>query len=100
MENLIIFDDRALVKHHSPETVTKSGLYLPSGSEKATKRATIIALSDPERMTESIAYKYPSLAVGDTVLISEYAGVELTIGEEKYHLVRIQDIMGKLIDNK
>jgi len=37
----------------------------------------------------------PSVAVGDTVLLPEYGGHTIKMGEEEFQLFRDEDILGK-----
>lgn len=37
----------------------------------------------------------PSVAVGDTVLLPEYGGHTVKMGEEEFQLFRDEDILGK-----
>ena len=40
-----------------------------------------------------------SVKVGDTVVLGEsFGGQEIKVGEDKFHLYREEDILGKLVD--
>ena len=38
-----------------------------------------------------------TVAVGDKVVVSKYAGNEVKLGDEEYIIVRVQDILAKVV---
>lgn len=77
---------RILVKKiEEEERRTAGGIVLPESvkDEKAVK-GEVVALGTAEKF---------EVKVGDTVLISAYAGTEIRIGEEKHLLVKTTDVL-------
>jgi len=72
--------ERVLVRLIPAETVTKEGLILPTTHKANLVKATIIALADPplNDLGEYLRFPY---AIGDTVVLIKYAGIE--VGEDE-----------------
>lgn len=88
--------DRVVLKMAEPEEKTQSGIILAAGSKEKPQVAEVIAVGPGnvfEGKTEPMYVK-----VGDKVLINKYGGQEVTMGEEKYNIVRQSDILGILED--
>jgi chaperonin GroES len=78
--------NRVLVKKiEEEERRTPGGIVLPESvkDEKAI-RGEVVALGTAEKF---------DVKEGDKVLISAYAGTEIRMGEEKYLLVKTNDIL-------
>ena len=85
--------DRVLVKMVEDVEQIKGGIIIPDSAKEKPQEAEIIALgtgkTDKEGRTVAFQVK-----VGDRVLISKYAGTEVKFGDEKYTLLREDDILG------
>lgn len=73
---------------------TAGGVYLPDSKIGKTNEGEVIAVG-PGRMTEAGTKIAVSVTVGDKVLLPEYGGTTLTLGDEELSLFRDEDILGK-----
>lgn len=92
--------NRILVKKVEPITKTKSGILLPDNGSEQLNYATIVQAGPGK--TDSKGKHTPMLVKeGDTVLLPEYGGHKITLGDEKeYFLYRDDDILGVLSDKQ
>jgi chaperonin GroES len=74
------------------KTTTAKGIILPESAQEKSKEATVLA-TGPGKANE-YGIEPISVKIGETVLLSSYAGTEVKDGEEEYLLVREQDILG------
>ena len=86
--------DRVLVKRAPKETQTASGVYLPSDKTKDPNEGSVIAVGPGERDVSGALHP-TLLQVGDVVLLPEYGGTKVKMGEEELVLFREADILGK-----
>ncbi|GAB5362873.1 hypothetical protein AAMO2058_000835700 [Amorphochlora amoebiformis] len=85
--------NRVLVQKAAIETKTATGLLLPESAQKALNQGTIVAVGPGMRTPEG--NKIPvELKVGDEVLLPEYGGQKVKIGEEDFVLYQDNDILG------
>lgn len=73
---------------------TAGGIYLPDSKLGKTNEGEVIAVG-PGRVTDTGAKITVNVNVGDTVLLPEYGGTTLTLGDEELSLFRDEDILGK-----
>ena len=85
--------DRVLVKMVEDVEQIKGGIIIPDSAKEKPQEAEVIALGTGKTDKEgrTIAFQ---VKVGDRVLISKYAGTEVKFGDEKYTLLREDDILG------
>lgn len=75
---------------------TASGLFLPtSQTDKQSSEATVLA-TGPGGLTESGKALPMSIASGDKVLLPQFGGTEVKVGEDTFHLFREAEILAKL----
>lgn len=73
---------------------TAGGIFLPDSKLGKTNEGEVIAVG-PGRVTETGTKIAVNVTVGDTVLLPEYGGTTLTLGDEELSLFRDEDILGK-----
>lgn len=81
---------RVLLERVKAETKTAAGLYVPDGASldsNKPKLAIVRALGTGTKDEEF------SVAVGDTVLITSYGGVDYTVDDKKYTIMNEVDIL-------
>lgn len=81
---------RVLLARVKEETKTATGLYVPDGASidpNKPKLATVLALGTGAKDEEF------RVAVGDTVLVTSYGGVDYTVGDKKYTIMNEVDIL-------
>ena len=85
--------DRVLVKMVEDAEQIKGGIIIPDSAKEKPQEAEVIALGTGKTDKEgrTIAFQ---VKVGDRVLISKYGGTEVKFGDEKYTLLREDDILG------
>ncbi len=86
---LIPIADRVLIKRILPQTQTAGGVYLPETKLEKPNEGKVVAVG-PGLKGEPMQCKE-----GDTVLLPEYGGHTVKLGEEEYQLFRDEDILGK-----
>ncbi|KAG8835221.1 10 kDa heat shock protein [Serendipita sp. 399] len=96
IKSVIPLFDRVLVQRFKPDTKTASGLFLPTSATSATlPEATVIAVGPgvPDRNGKLVA---PSVSAGDRVLLPNWGGNSIKVGEEEYFLFKDSDILAKI----
>lgn len=86
-------EDRVLVKPVEPETVTSSGLYLPESSKEKPIQGTVVAVG-PGKILENGTRAAMSIAKGDRVVYSQYAGTEVDIDGAEHLILRESELLG------
>ncbi|CBX92550.1 10 kDa heat shock protein [Plenodomus lingam] len=87
--------DRILVQRIKPEAKTATGIFLPETAVKELNEAKVVAVGpgaldrDGKRIT-------PSVAVGDKVLIPQFGGNPIKVGEEELSLFRDHELLAKI----
>ncbi|KAL4996112.1 Cpn10-domain-containing protein [Aspergillus recurvatus] len=79
--------DRVLVQRVKPEAKTASGIFLPESSVKEQNEAKVLAVG-PGAVDRNGQRIPMGVAAGDRVLIPQFGGSPLKIGDEEYHLFR------------
>ncbi|XP_028761513.1 10 kDa chaperonin, mitochondrial [Neltuma alba] len=88
--------NRVLVEKIVPPSKTNAGILLPEKSSKLNSGKVIAVgpgIHDREGRLIPVAVKE-----GDTVLLPEYGGSEVKLGDKEYHLYRDEDLLGTLHD--
>ena len=85
--------DRVLVKAIEEDEQKKGGIIIPDSAKEKPQEAEVIALGTGRKDDDgkTIAFE---VKVGDRVLTSKYGGTDVNIDEEKYVLLREDDILG------
>ncbi|THY22822.1 hypothetical protein D6D01_06168 [Aureobasidium pullulans] len=79
--------DRVLVQRIKAETKTAGGIFLPESAVKELNEAKVLAVGPGafDRDGKRIA---PSVQPGDKVLIPQFGGSPIKVGEDEYSLFR------------
>jgi chaperonin GroES len=86
--------DRILVKRAAKETQTASGIILPEMASKNPNEGTVVAVGPGEKDVTGHLHT-TTLKVADSVLLPEYGGMKVNLGDEELFLFRESDILGK-----
>ena len=83
--------DRVVLKQLVAEETTKSGIVLPGQAKEKPQQAEVIAVGpggvvDGKEITMQVK-------VGDKVIYSKYSGTEVELDNEKYVVVKQNDIL-------
>jgi len=83
--------DRVVIKMLEAEETTKSGIVLAGAAKEKPQVAEVFAVG-PGGLVDGKEVKM-TLAVGDKVLISKYAGTEVKLDCVEYMILRQSDIL-------
>ncbi|MBO6102302.1 MAG: co-chaperone GroES [Opitutales bacterium] len=87
--------DRVLVKQVEEKEQIKGGIIIPDAAKEKSQEATVVALGTG-KLDENGKKSAFEVKVGDKVLIAKYGGTEVKCGEEKFTLLREDDILAIL----
>ena len=76
-----------VIEPQEAQTRTAAGLYIPDSAKEKPQQGIVVAVG-PGKADEPMEVK-----LGDTVLYGKYAGVELTVEDKKYLIVKQSDIL-------
>ena len=93
---LVPLSDRVVLKEVEAEEKTASGIILTGDAKEKPQQAEVIAVGpggvvDGKEVTMSVS-------VGQKVIYSKYSGTEVKLGEDKYIVVRQNDILAVVED--
>ena len=88
---LVPLGDRVVLKQLVAEETTKSGIVIPGQSKEKPQQAEVIAVGpggvvDGKEITIQVKF-------GDKVIYSKYSGTEVELDNEKYVIVKQNDIL-------
>ena len=88
---LVPLGDRVVIKQLEEEATTKSGIVLPGQSKEKPQQAEVVAVGpggvvDGKEITMQVK-------AGDKVIYSKYSGTEVEVDDEKYVVVKQNDIL-------
>ncbi|KAF2656528.1 chaperonin Cpn10 [Lophiostoma macrostomum CBS 122681] len=87
--------DRILVQRIKPEAKTAGGIFLPETAVKELNEAKVLAVG-PGAVDKEGKRVAPSVAPGDKVLIPQFGGSPIKVGEEEYSLFRDHELLAKI----
>lgn len=88
---LVPLADRVVLKQLVAEETTKSGIVLPGQNKEKPQQAEVIAVG-PGGVVEGKEVTM-QVKVGDKVIFSKYSGTEVEVDDEKYVIVKQNDIL-------
>lgn len=88
---LVPLSDRVVLKQLKAEEKTKSGIILASAAQEKPQEAEVIAVG-PGGVVDGKEVVM-QVKVGDKVIYSKYAGTDVELEEEKYIIVKQNDIL-------
>ena len=91
--NIKPIGDRVLVQHIEEKEQVRGGIIIPDSAKEKPQEAKVIALGTGKRDESGKVIPF-EVKVGDRVLISKYGGTEVKLQDQKYTLVREDDILG------
>jgi len=81
------------VKHLEDKEQVRGGIIIPDSAKEKPQEAEVIALGTGKRDESGKVIAF-EVKVGDRVLVGKYGGTEVKLDEQKYTLVREDDILG------
>ncbi|KAF7998688.1 hypothetical protein HF325_006872 [Metschnikowia pulcherrima] len=96
VNNLKPLFDRVLVQRMKPALKTSSGIYIPEKNQEKLNQGTVVAAGPG--VTDVSTGKLIPVAVqaGDKVLLPNFGGSPVKVGEEEYLLFSDREIMAKI----
>ena len=88
---LVPLADRVVLKQLVAEETTKSGIVLPGQNKEKPQQAEVIAVG-PGGMVDGKEITM-QVKAGDKVIYSKYSGTDVEVDEEKYVIVKQNDIL-------
>ncbi len=88
--------DRVVIKMVENEEKTVSGLVIPDSAKEKPQVAEVVAVG-PGGLVEGKEVTM-ELAVGQKVLISKYAGTQVTIDKVEYTILKQSDVLAVVED--
>lgn len=83
-------DDKIVIKKIEKEETTASGIVLPSSAKEESNIAEVMAIGNKLETDEDMK---GLVKVGDKVIFSKYAGNDIELDDEKYTVIKFQDIL-------
>jgi chaperonin GroES len=87
--------DRILVQRIKPEAKTATGIFLPETAVKELNEAKVLAVG-PGMLDKDGKRVTPSVQPGDEVLIPQFGGSPIKVGEEELSLFRDHELLAKI----
>ena len=87
--------DRVLVKQVEEKEQIRGGIIIPDAAKEKSQEAEVVAIGSGKLASDGKRVAF-EVKVGDKVLISKYGGTEVALGEEKYILLREEEIVAIL----
>lgn len=88
--------DRVLVQRLKPATQTSSGIYIPEKNQEKLNEATVIAAGPGVTDASSGKLIPVSVQAGDKVLLPNFGGAPVKVGEDEYLLFSDREILAKI----
>ena len=85
--------DRILVQRVEEKEQVRGGVIIPDSAKEKPQEAKVIALGTGAKAKDGAIIAF-EVQVGDTVLIGKFAGSEVKLDDQKFTLVREDDILG------
>jgi chaperonin GroES len=85
--------DRILVQYAPEKEQVRGGVIIPDSAKEKPQEAKVIALGSGAKGKDGTPIAF-EVKVGDTVLLGKYAGAEVKLDDQKFTLVREDDILG------
>lgn len=84
--------DRVIVRRVEEKKTTASGLIIPDSSAEKPSRGNVVAVGNDKKNDQGDIIPL-DVKVGDTVMFGQYAGSEITVGEEKLLVMSEDEIV-------
>ncbi|KAI1377643.1 chaperonin Cpn10 [Hypoxylon crocopeplum] len=95
IKSLVPLLDRVLIQRIKADTKTASGIFLPESSVKELNEGRVLAVG-PGALNREGQRVAMGVQTGDRVLIPQYGGSPVKVGEDEYHLFRDSEILAKI----
>ena len=97
--NIQPYGNRIMVKKaKTKEEITPDGVVIPETAAQAPMTAEVIAVGEGTQLENGL-YEPISLAVGTTILMGRYAGVEIQLDREPFWIISPDEILGIVFED-
>ena len=87
--------DRVLIEAAEEAEQMKDGIYIPDSAQEKPQESTVVALGTGGTDKDGNKIEF-NVAVGDTVLTSQYGGTPVKFDGKEYKIVSQSDILAKV----
>ena len=87
--------DRVLIEAVEEAEQMKDGIYIPDSAQEKPQESTVVALGTGGTDNDGNKIEF-NVAVGDTVLTSQYGGTPVKFEGKEYKIVAQNDILAKI----
>lgn len=84
--------DRVVIKRVETEAVSAGGIVLPDSATDKPNKGEVLAVG-PGKPLDNGEVRAPSVAVGDSVLFTQYGSTEVKDGDDTVLVMREDDIL-------
>ena len=91
--------DRILVKALDTRETTKGGIILPDTAKERPQEGKVVAIGSG-KLLEDGTVKTLEVKTGDTVLFGKYAGTEVKVDDNDYLILREEDVLAVVHQQK
>lgn len=91
--------DRVLLRRVKPEEETKGKIIIPESAREKPMECEVVAVGDGRLLQGGTLYSV-RVCVGDRVLVGKYSGNEIQVGGVDYVIVREEEILMILKEEK
>ncbi|KAK5078389.1 mitochondrial heat shock protein Hsp10 [Lithohypha guttulata] len=95
IRSLVPLLDRVLVQRIKAETKTAGGIFLPESSLEKLNEAKVLAVG-PGGLDKEGKRLPMGVSEGDRVLIPQFGGSPVKVGDEEYSLFRDSELLAKI----
>ena len=88
--------DRVIVELLDEEQTLASGIVLPDTAKEKPQRGRVLAVG-PGPRDEDGEYIKMEIEVGDEIVFSKYGGTEIKVGVDEYLILRVTDVLAKVV---
>ncbi len=84
--------DKILVKRIEPDSMTRSGIYLPESAKEKPQQAKVVAVGDGKVLEDGTRAPF-QIKKGDKVLLGKWGGTEFKLGDEEYTVMAEDEVL-------
>jgi chaperonin GroES len=88
-----LLGNRVMVKRAEAET-TSGGIHLPEAAQQQPQRAEVVAVGEGEQLPDGTLIA-PDVDEGDSVIIAQYGGTEISMDGEDYLIMDADMILAR-----
>jgi chaperonin GroES len=99
MTTLRPLDDRVVLKVLDAEEMSSGGILLPDTAKEKPQRGKVTAVGEGKPNKDGKRVK-PDVKKGDIVLFGKYAGSDVKVGGEDYKILRENEILARLEEER